>query len=97
MSITIDDVNDFIFAAHTSDLNRIADELIDNGYEFECPECEDHECDECHHDEEMEDVRNNFIHHLVERNNQFGLDDMLDDLKREGERVGAFLKIEDKA
>lgn len=36
------------------------------------------------------------IRELIERANQFGLDDMLDELKREGERVGAYLKVEEK-
>ena len=31
--------------------------------------------------------------HLIERANQFGIADMLDELKREGERVGVFLKV----
>ncbi|MCL6245188.1 hypothetical protein M5F04_11650 [Acinetobacter sp. ANC 7200] len=33
------------------------------------------------------------IRHLIERANVFGLADMLDDLKREGERFGAYLMI----
>lgn len=36
----------------------------------------------------------NTIRHLVERANIFGFDDMLDDLKREGERIGALLRRE---
>lgn len=31
------------------------------------------------------------IRHLIERINVFGLEDMLDDLKREGERIGVFM------
>jgi len=31
------------------------------------------------------------VRHLIERINIFGLDDMLDDLKREGERIGVFM------
>jgi hypothetical protein len=34
------------------------------------------------------------IRHLIERANIFGFTDMLDDLKREGERIGVFLKAE---
>lgn len=90
---TLEDVLAFICTASSQDLHQIENEMTDHGFEFTCDECENHECDECYHDEEMEDVRNDFIHRLVERNNQFGLDDMLDDLKREGERVGAFLKV----
>lgn len=39
----------------------------------------------------------NTVRHLIERANIFGFADMLDDLKREGERVGVFLKAEVKA
>lgn len=35
----------------------------------------------------------NTVRHLIERANIFGLADMLDDLKREGERIGVFLKV----
>lgn len=98
MTITLEDVLGFISSAGDSDLNAIADEMVENGYEYECLECETHECEEheCNHDEEMAEVKNEFIHHLVERNNQFGLDDMLDELKREGQRIGAYLKVEEK-
>lgn len=34
------------------------------------------------------------IRHLIERINIFGMEDMLDDLKREGERIGIYLKSE---
>lgn len=33
------------------------------------------------------------IRHLIERANIFGLEDMLDDLKREGNRIGAYLNL----
>lgn len=98
MNTTLEDVIGFIEAASSSDLSAIAEEIQDKGYEYECLECETHECEEheCNHDEEMAEVKNEFIHHLVERNNQFGLDDMLDELKREGQRIGAYLKVEEK-
>ena len=32
------------------------------------------------------------VRHLIERVNIFGIEDMLDDLKREGERIGVYLK-----
>ena len=32
------------------------------------------------------------VRHLIERVNIFGVEDMLDDLKREGERIGVYLK-----
>lgn len=98
MSITLEDVLSFISSAGGSDLNTIADEMMENGYEYECLECETHECEEHehHHNEEMAEVKNEFIHYLVERNNQFGLDDMLDELKHEGQSIGAYLKVEEK-
>lgn len=98
MSITLEDVLGFISSASGSDLNMIADEMKESGFEYECLECETHECEEheCHHDEEMAEVKNGFIHYLVERNNQFGLDDMLDELKHEGQSIGAYLKVEEK-
>lgn len=97
MSITLEEVIAFIATASPSDLSDIADEIQEQGYEFECYECETHECEECDHNEEMDELRDEFIHKLVRRNNQFGLDDMLDELKREGERVGAYLRVEVKA
>ena len=39
----------------------------------------------------------NTVRHLIERANIFGFADMLDDLKREGERIGVLLKTEVKA
>ncbi|ESK40285.1 hypothetical protein P256_00732 [Acinetobacter nectaris CIP 110549] len=35
----------------------------------------------------------NTIRHLVERANIFGLDDMMDSLSREAERIGVILKV----
>ena len=93
MSITIEDVCDFIWTAHNNHLNRIADELVDSGYEFECIECEEHECECDCDDEDGDHEKNEFIRHLINRANQFGLQDLLDELKYEGDRVGAYLNI----
>ncbi|WP_180191390.1 hypothetical protein [Acinetobacter sp. YH01006] len=93
MSTTIEDVSDFIWTAHTHHLNRIADELVDSGYEFECIECEEHECAVHDSTEDVDLAKKELIRELIERANQFGLDDMLDGLKREGERIGAYLRI----
>lgn len=93
MSITIEDVCDFIWTAHNNHLNRIADELVDSGYEFECVECEEHECTVHDSTEDVDLAKKELIRELIERANQFGLDDMLDELKREGERVGVYLRI----
>ena len=93
MSITIEDVSDFIWTAHAHHLNRIADELVDSGYEFECSECKDHECPAHDSTEDVDLAKKELIRELIERANQFGLNDMLDELKREGERVGAYLRV----
>lgn len=36
------------------------------------------------------------IQYLINRANQFGLDDMFEELKREGLSIGAYLKVEEK-
>lgn len=96
MSITIENVCDFIWTAHGNHLNRIADELVDSGYEFECPECEKHECLVHDSTEDVDLAKKELIRELIERANQFGLNDMLDELKCEGQRIGAYLKLEEK-
>ena len=91
--MTLDDVMSFISEADESDLESIAEELTDRGVDFHCSECEDHEC-ECDCDAEDGDhEKNKFIRHLVNRAKQFGLQDLLDELKYEGDRVGAYLNI----
>ena len=92
--MTLDDVMKFISEADESDLESIAEELTDRGVDFHCSECEDHECD-CDCDDEDDDCeKNEFIRHLVNRANQFGLQDLLDELRYEGDRVGAYLNIQ---
>lgn len=91
--MTLDDVTSFINEADESDLESIAEELMDRGVDFHCSECENHEC-ECDCDEDGGDhEKNEFIRHLINRANQFGLQDLLDELKYEGDRVGALLNI----
>lgn len=92
MSITFEDVSSFIAAARPSVLQKIADELESEGFEFECLECETHECEEHDSTEDVDLAKKELIRELIERANQFGLDDMLDELKREGERIGVYLK-----
>lgn len=93
MNTTFEDVLAFIATASSSDLSNIADEIQENGYEFECLECETHECEEphCDHNEDLKDIRDDFIRDLVRRGNQFGLDDMLQEFKREAHQIGAYL------
>lgn len=95
MSTTLEDVIDFMNSASDSDLHTIADELQENGYEFECYECETHVCEEFEdvYEEDLQKERNDFIRFLIDRANQFGLDDMLEELKREGDRIGAYSKL----
>lgn len=92
MSITIEDVIDFIQEAKWCRLDEIADALGDAGFEFTCDECETHECGVHDSAEDVDLAKKELIRELIERANQFGLDDMLDELKREGERIGAYLK-----
>ena len=93
MSITFDDVSDFIWTASSFDLSRIADEIVDNGYEFECSECETYECEEHDSSEDVEVAKRELLQSLARRLDQFGLDDMLEELKSECELVGVNLKI----
>lgn len=99
MKTELSDVIEFISNASSSELNAIADEIECNGYEFECSECETHVCEafEDVYEEDLQKERNDFIHFLAERANQFGLDDMLEELKREGDRIGAYIKLGAKA
>ncbi|WP_151837168.1 hypothetical protein [Acinetobacter johnsonii] len=91
--MTLDDVMSFISEADESDLESIAEELTDRGVDFHCSECEDHECECDCDDEDCDHEKNEFIRHLINRANQFGLQDLLDELKYEGDRVGAYLNI----
>lgn len=96
----IKEIIDFIETdACRTELHEIASALEDNGYEFECSECEEreiHGCG-CEYDVDEDYERNEFIKHLIARANQFGLSDMLEELKREGNRVGAYLDTGAKA
>ena len=91
--MTLDDVMSFISEADESDLESIAEELTDRGVHFHCSECEDHECECDCDDEDGDHEKNEFIRHLINRANQFGVQDLLDELKYEGDRVGAYLNI----
>lgn len=94
MSISIEDVSDFIWTAQHHHLNRIADELADSGYEFECSKCETHECSEHDSTEDIEVAKRQFLQHLANRLDQFGLSDMLSELKDECNQLGVNLKLE---
>lgn len=90
--MNLEDVMKFINEADISDLEKIANELTDRGVDYYCSECEDHEC-ECDCDDD-EYQKQEFIRELINRGNQFGLQELLDDLMYEGERIGAYLKIQ---
>lgn len=94
MSITIEEVSDFIWTAHSNHLNRIADELVDSGYEFQCSECEDHECPVHDSTEDIEVAKRLFLQNLANRLDLFGLGDMLSELKYECDQLGVNLKLE---
>ena len=95
MSTTLQDVLDFISNASSSDLSDIADEIQENGYEFECYECETHECEEYDCSEDFDAEKREFLQDLVLRFDQFGLADMLQELKHECNRLGVNNKIEE--
>ncbi|OTG85556.1 hypothetical protein B9T31_12255 [Acinetobacter sp. ANC 4558] len=93
MSATLEDVINFIESASDSDLSTIVSEITEKGYEYECYECETHECEECSCDEDMNEEKENFIRHLAQRLNQFGLDDMLSELEEEARSFGMYIKL----
>ncbi|AOA58194.1 hypothetical protein [Acinetobacter larvae] len=93
MKISLNDVLDFVWTAKHSDLNAIADELVDAGYEFECSECESHECEVCDCKDAISEEMENFIRRLAMRLNQFGLDDMLSELEIEARSFGVQLNL----
>ena len=97
MNIDISDVSNFIWKASQSELNRIADELVDNGYEFECAECETHECATYDSTEDIEVAKRLFLQNLANRLDLFGLGDMLSELKDECDQLGVNLKLERSA
>lgn len=94
MSITIVDVSDFIWTANSNTLSRIADDLVDSGYEFECSECEEHECEVHDSTEDVALAKHQFLQHLSNRLDQFGLSDMLSELEDECRILGVNLKLE---
>lgn len=94
MSITIEDVSSFIWTAKSHTLSRIADDLVDSGYEFECSECEEHECEVHDSTEDVALAKHQFLQHLSNRLDQFGLNDMLSELKYECDQLGVNLKLE---
>lgn len=97
MNIDISDVSDFIWKASQSELNQIADELVDSGYEFQCSECEDHECPVHDSTEDIAVAKHLFLQNLANRLDLFGLGDMLSELKDECDRLGVNLKLERSA
>ena len=81
IDIDFSDVCDFIDDCDEETLNDLAEKLAKKNVE-------------CH---PLTEFDSSTVRHLIERANIFGFSDMLDDLKREGERIGVFLKAEVKA
>ena len=81
IDIDFSDVCDFIDDCDEETLNDLAEKLAKKNVE-------------CH---PLTEFDQSTVRHLIERANIFGFADMLDDLKREGERIGVFLKVEVKA
>lgn len=76
IDIDFSDVCDFIDDCDEETLNDLAEKLTKKNVE-------------CH---PLTEFDPSTVRHLIERANIFGFSDMLDDLKREGERIGVFLK-----
>lgn len=76
IDIDFSDVCDFIDDCDEETLNDLAEKLAKKNVE-------------CH---PLTEFDPSTVRHLIERANIFGFSDMLDDLKREGERIGVFLK-----
>ena len=76
IDIDFSDVCDFIDDCDEETLNDLAEKLAKKNVE-------------CH---PLTEFDSSTVRHLIERANIFGFSDMLDDLKREGERIGVFLK-----
>ena len=81
IEIDFSDVCDFIDDASDEMLEAIAEKLAKKNIE-------------CH---PLTEFDPSTVRHLIERANIFGIKDMMDDLKREGERVGAYLRVEVKS
>lgn len=81
IDIDFSDVCDFIDDCDEETLNDLAEKLAKKNVE-------------CH---PLTEFDPSTVRHLIERANIFGFSDMLDDLKREGERIGVFLKAEVKS
>jgi hypothetical protein len=94
--ITLEDVLEFIRNEATHrDLDPIADALENEGHSFECETCSDRDiygCNTCTPEKDVEfAARIELLQQIIGRGNQFGLEDMLDELRREGESVGVYL------
>ena len=77
IEIEYSDVCDFIDDADKETLNNLAEKLAKKNIE-------------CH---TLFEFDPSTLRHLIERANIFGIEDMMDDLKREGERIGAYLRL----
>lgn len=90
MKLKINDILEFIDNADMHELSEISDAITDQGYEFECDVCDNHVCD---HEEEIHDSRFELLQSLVNRLDQFGLDDMLEEMKKECYQVGVNMRV----
>ena len=98
--MSIEEVLDFVGEAKYEDLEDIKEKLVNKGVNFDCPECDSHDddCDcYCNCDDLANEARDeggdSLARELITQGNSFGFADMLDILKREGERIGVFLKV----
>lgn len=94
MSTTLKDVIEFIQEAKWDQLDEISDALENAGFEFTCDECEEHECEVHDSTEDVALAKHQFLQHLSNRLDQFGLSDMLSELEDECRILGVNLKLE---
>lgn len=77
IEIEFSDVCDFIDDCDEETLEAIATKITNKNVELK----------------PLSEFDANTVRYLIERANIFGFANMLDDLKREGERIGVFLKV----
>lgn len=97
--ISINEVFDFIHLAPQSDLEEIKEKLLNQGINFDCHECSNHDddCDcycncEVEINEASDEARSSLIKELVAQVNAYGVSDMIENLRNEGIKINVWLK-----
>lgn len=91
-SITLEDVLEFVVTASVEQMEEIETALDDANHVFYCSECDDRQHSDCDSPEEVSTLaKKELLQQIIRAGNQFGLDDMLNELRREGESHGVYL------